>query len=242
MDFIRGFIKKLLIFDVIFGSRTKKLAGINDKDNVITTDVVISNVDNSITFPNNNLPDFLRKEGVYFRITGGPNNNALFTVKSFSLNKLFVNETVQNDTASRTVDARLWVVHKDNSISRKSPTGGTMFNVDNMSDTGNACDGSQIAKVYTSHYHGPEARKTNIVPEGNKNNQNLDFTLPNGEKFVSGTLEVYLSHLHLDTDQFIPYPDNTGFTIVIEPQDRWKLNCPPLQGESLTINYLQDLE
>lgn len=241
MDFIRGFIRKLLIFDVIFGARTKKLTGINDKDNVITTDVVIDSADNSITFTNNDLPKFL-KEDVYFRVFTGPNNNELFRVKSIDLNKVFVYETVQDDTNTRTIDARLWQVHNDNSISRKSPTGGTMFNVDNMNDTGVECDGSGIAKAYTSHYHSPEPRKTNVEPIGEKNNQNLIFTLPNGEKYVSGTLEVYLSHLHLDSDQFVENAEKTGFTIVLDPQDRWKLNCPPLQGESLTINYLQDVE
>ena len=242
MDFIRGFIKKLLIFDVIFGARTKKLAGINDKDNLITTNIVIDNIDNSITFTNNDLPNFLKKEGRYFVIFGGPNDQNLFTVKSFNLNKIYVNEVVQNDTASRTIDARLWVVHNNNTISRKSPTGGTMFNLDNIVDTGNNCDGSQIANIYASHYHNPDERRVNVIPDGQKNNQNLIFNLPNGEKFVSGTLEVYLSHLHLDTDQFIPHADRTGFTLVLEPNNRWKLNCPPLQDESLTINYLQDVE
>lgn len=241
MEFLRSFIKKLLLFDVIFGARTKKLAGINDKDNLITTDLVISSTDDSIAFTNNDLPSFL-KVNSYFRIFGGPNNNDLFRVQDISGNKLYVYENVSNDTNSRTIDARFWIVHDDNSISRKSPTGGTMFNVDNTDDTGVECDGSQISKVYTSHYHNPNPRKTNVIPLGEKDNENLIFNLPNGEKFVAGTLEVYLSHLHLDSDQFLPNGDNTGFTIVLEPNNRWKLNCPPLQDESLTINYLQDVE
>jgi len=244
MEFLRSFVKKLLVFDVIFGARTKKLAGINDKDNLIVTDLVISDTDNSITFPNNDLPTkFLKIDG-YFRIFGGPNNKDLFSVKEITGNKLYVNETVSNDTASRTIDARMWVVHDDNSISRESPTGGTMFNIDNMDDTGVDCDGSQIAKAYTEHYHTDEGErtKTGVIPDGNKDNDNLIYILPNGEVFVDGTLEVYLSHLHLDSDQFVPNATNTGFTIVIDPEDRWKLNCPPLQGESLTINYLQDVK
>jgi len=235
-------MRKLLVFDVIFGARTKKLAGINDKKNFITTDVVISDSDNSITFTSIELPSFFKIDG-YFRIFGGPNNKELFRIRDINGNKILTYENVTNDSTARTLDARLWVVHEDNSISRKGPTGGTMFNLDNMEDTGVDCDASQIANIYISHYHTDHATNTKIgiVPEGNKNNNNLIFTLPADAKFVEGTLEIYLSHLHLDEDQFVANATNTGFTIIINPQDRWKLNGPPLQGESLTINYLQDV-
>lgn len=238
---LSNFLKKLVFFDVIFSSRSKKLTGVNDFKNTTTESVIISSVDNSISFVSGQVPDFMYKDQ-YFRVLTGTNENELFRIKEINQDKIITYENLLNDTGNITLDARLWVVHGDNSISRKSPTNGTMFNVDNMDDTGTDCDGSKIAKAYTSHYHNPDPRKVNVVPEGQKNNENVIFNLPNGEKFVEGTLEIYLSHLHLDSDQFTPNVDRTGFTIILEPEDKWKLNCPPLQGESLTINYLQDVE
>jgi len=244
MGFLRNFIKKLLILDVIFGVRTKKLAGVNDKLNTSSHDIVVDSADNSIDFTNNDIPEYLEEER-FFRIEGGgPNDGDLFKIKQIVGNKVFVYENVQDETANRTIDARLWKVHGDNSISREAPNGSTMFNIDNFGNTGNDGDGSQISVAYTSHYHTDyeKRKKHGVEPDGNKDNDNLIYILPNGEKFVDGTLEVYLSHLHLDNDQFVPNGTNTGFTIVLDPDDRWKLNCPPQQGESLTINYLQDVE
>lgn len=86
--------------------------------------------------------------------------------------------------------------------------------------------------------------KTNITPVGLKNGVNLDYTLPNSETFLDGTLEVYLSGIHLNGDQDDPdrdfdlYTDNTGFTILIDPSQGHRLNAPPQCLESLTISYM----
>lgn len=241
-------VKKFIGLDVLFGPAKKKMAGINDAQCTITTDLSIDTVDDSITFTGGDMPDWVKVDK-YFRIIGGANDGELFRVKEIvSSNKIVIYEDPVTDSGTLTFDARLWVVHQDNTITRKSPSGGTMFNLDNLNDTGVPEDGSCLAKVPVAHYHAHDAWKVNIVPIGDKNNQNLIFILPNSETFVYGQLEVYLSGLHLNGDQSDPdrdynyLPDLNGFEIILRSNNRWGLNRPPLQGEPLTITYLQDLE
>jgi len=81
-----------------------------------------------------------------------------------------------------------------------------------------------------------EFRK-NIIPIGNKNGINLSFQAP--EEFDPNTVEVFLSGLFLNkTLDFTIKPDNKTFIIVLEPNDPTRLNVPPLQDESLRINYI----
>lgn len=147
---ITNFIKKLITLDVIWGTRTKKLTGVKDKNNLITDNFVISDVDNSITF-STAIPDFLQVD-TYFRITGGNNDGQLFRVMEIQGNKIITYENLTNDSGSLTLDARLWVVHNDENISKASSNGSTIFNLSNTSTTG-LDDGSGIAKVFAEHYH-----------------------------------------------------------------------------------------
>ena len=240
-----NFIKKLIALDALWGSRSKKLAGINDKDKVSTVDVTIDGGTGTITFVSGDRPIWLNTDK-YFRIADGVNAGSLFQVASVGVDFVTVVEPITTDSGTRTLDGRMWVVHNDNTITRKGPDGGTMFRLDNMDTTGRP-DGSGIAKVYAVHYHANEPWRLNIRPDGAQDNQNLIFYLPNGETFVEGSLEVYLSCLHLngnqtDTERDLLYlPDNSGFIIVLDPEDRWRLNRPPLQDEPLLINYLLDL-
>jgi len=241
-------IKKFVGLDVLYGSRTKKIVGINDADCVITTDVSVDASDDTITFTGNDMPIWVEKD-LYFRFIGGLNDGQLYRVKAvLASNRFETYESLITDTGNYTIDARLWKVHDDNTITRKSPTGGTMYNLDNLDDTGLTGDGSCLAKVPVVHYHADDPWKVNIHPIGEKNNVNLIFTLPDNETFVDRKLEVYLSGNHLNGDQDDPerdfsyLPDRSGFTVILDPEKWWRLNCPPLQYESLEITYLQDLE
>jgi len=86
--------------------------------------------------------------------------------------------------------------------------------------------------------------KTNVVPIGLKNGVNLDYVLPNNETFLEGSLNVFLSGIHLNGNQldidkdFEVYPDNSGFTILIDPSKSYRLNAPPKCMESLLISYM----
>jgi len=85
--------------------------------------------------------------------------------------------------------------------------------------------------------------KTNIIPIGLKDGVNLDYTLPNNETFLDGTLSVYLSGILLNGNQddldkdYEVYDDNTGFTILIDPSISYRLNAPPKCKESLLVSY-----
>jgi hypothetical protein len=85
----------------------------------------------------------------------------------------------------------------------------------------------------------------NEMPTGNKDNQNLEYTTE--FEFIPDSLEVYLSGILLNGDQDDPDRDydviSTGvdaykkFQIRLEPNKRYRLNCPPQQSESLIVNY-----
>lgn len=81
----------------------------------------------------------------------------------------------------------------------------------------------------------------NEIPGGVKNRVNLLFTT--AFEFIPGTLEVYLSGLHLNGDQSDPDRDfnvngtNDGFTLILAPNKPFGLNCPPFKNEPLYVNY-----
>jgi hypothetical protein len=84
--------------------------------------------------------------------------------------------------------------------------------------------------------------RRNVIPDGLRNGVNLEYTVPGGEKFIPGTLEVFLSGLKLTPLlDFVEKVDGTGFTIILEPENPWRLNIPPQQFEPLTMNYLLDV-
>jgi hypothetical protein len=148
------FLKQFLIWDVLFGARTKKLAGINDSNNTIQENVTFSDVDNSVTFPGE-VPTWFQVDE-YFRVFGGTNDGRLFRVKEIQFDKVIIHENVINDTGIRQLDARLWVVHNNSKISRPTSTGSTMFNVHNRQNTNTPDDASAIAFTFAEHYHDEE--------------------------------------------------------------------------------------
>jgi len=146
-----SFIKKLLAFDVLFGAKSKKLSGIKDANNLITDAITISSINKTITLTQE-IPSYLNVDQ-YFRITSGVNAGNLFRVKSLGPNTIEVYESISNDSGSITLDARLWVVHDDPTISKAGASGSTVFNVNNTNTTG-LDDGSGVAGVNADHYHG----------------------------------------------------------------------------------------
>lgn len=158
---LSNFLKKLIVFDAIWGTRSKKLAGINDANNYVDQNITFSSADNSLTFSTPSVPDFFQ-ENQYFRISGGANDSRLFRVKEIQANKLITYENVIDDSGDVRVDARLWVVHNNPSISRPTSTGATMFNVHNRSTTGVEGDASALAITFAEHYHDEEGTEDDV--------------------------------------------------------------------------------
>jgi len=81
----------------------------------------------------------------------------------------------------------------------------------------------------------------NETPTGVKNNVNLNFATLN--EFIPGTLEVYLGGDKLNGDQsdanrdFVETTNQKGFTIELDASKPYRLNCPPMQDESLEVSY-----
>lgn len=158
---LSNFLKKLIIFDAIWGTRSKKLAGINDFNNLINQNVTFSSVDNSITFPTPEVPDFFQ-EDQYFRVFGGANDGRLLRVQEIQGSRLITYETPIDESGTVTLDARLWVVHNNPRISRPTSTGSTMFNVHNRQDTGIEGDASKLAITFAEHYHDEEGSEDDV--------------------------------------------------------------------------------
>lgn len=162
---LSNFLKKLIIFDAVWGTRSKKLAGINDGNNLTNESVVFSSVDNSIAFSTPNPPEFFQ-EDQYFRVFGGPNDGSLLRVKEIQGNKIITYENVIAGSGAVTLDARLWVVHNNPAITRPTSTGSTMWNVHNRDDTGVEGDASKLAITFAEHYHdeaGAEDDKGELI-------------------------------------------------------------------------------
>jgi len=157
------FIKNLLSFNVLFGIKSKKLSGINDATHTVTANMTITAPD-QIQLASA-VPNFLA-EGRFFRITGGggANEDELFQVLSVSGDTITVDTAINSVSAFAglaTIDARFATVHDDETISKLSAKGNTIFNVNNYTTTGNE-DCSSVAEACADHYHDPPAELTPV--------------------------------------------------------------------------------
>lgn len=147
------FIKKLIEANALFGTAKNKIAGIQDKFNIITDTAIFNATDNSLTF-SGAVPTWM-VENKYFRITaggGGNYENLLQVKKIVNSSKIIVFENLLPFTGQVTLDGRMAIVHNDPNISRLGVDGNTIFNIDNVNSTG-LPDGSAIATVSVGHYH-----------------------------------------------------------------------------------------
>lgn len=150
---LQNFVKKLKVFNVLFGAKAKKLSGINDSENKLTGNIEFI-APNEIVLPVV-VPEYITEQ-TYFRVKagGGANEDELFRVASVSGSTIVVDNsnTVVNFVGSARIDARLAVVHDNPLISRLNSEGATIFNLSNYTDTGLE-DCSGIAGVFAEHYH-----------------------------------------------------------------------------------------
>ena len=90
--------------------------------------------------------------------------------------------------------------------------------------------------------------RVNVTPDGDINGTNVDYTLPDNEKYIPGTLEVYLGGRKLCGDQANPDRDYNetvdmrGFKILIDAENPFKLNVPPCEGEGIELSYYKILD
>lgn len=101
-------------------------------------------------------------------------------------------------------------------------------------------EGKNVQRVLEAYFSRVGIPVQNEIPTGDQNNINLTYTTSN--EFLPDSLEVYLSGLKLvpglDFDIITTGPNtNKGFVIKLDPNDSIRLNCPPQQGEPLTVNY-----
>lgn len=162
-----SFLKKLNIFGVLYGARAKKIAGIQDKNNLVS-DTIVYNSDNTITLTMP-VPEFL-KARTYFRIknSSGPNSNALFRVLEVNGNTIILDPStvaIPDGPVIATLDARLAVVHNNPLISMLNTEGNTIFNSSNGSLTTGLDDGSQLGIVMAEHYHADSISPDNTYVE-----------------------------------------------------------------------------
>lgn len=149
-------VKKLIIFDVIWGGRSKKLAGINDSASLLTDNILCVSAGQTVDFSPLNTPNWLTV-GSYFKFTtgGGSNFGNTYQVVSKSASSVtvtpYLSPALSDFSGQATLDGRIFTIVNDPNIARQSSTGGTMFNSNATSYSGPAV--GNVIFNRTDHFH-----------------------------------------------------------------------------------------
>lgn len=222
---LANFLKKLQIFNVLYGSKAKKLTGVRDRNNKFTDTITfVASDEIQLTAP---PPEYL-KSGSYFRVKngGGANQDVLFRVASIVNNSIFVdgtNTVTSFGPAIADIDARLAVVHNNPAISKLNSSGDTIYNVSNTSATTGLDDCSDLGLVLAEHYHDSSSIAGQVYYEA--------FTL--GDWFVSDSGDTYSVDITHNLD--VSFPDTTVFEVGLETEPVWLHKIKVLDSNSIRL-------
>ena len=76
------------------------------------------------------------------------------------------------------------------------------------------------------------------IPVGEIDGTNIDYILPNGDKFYPGTLEIMVDGSELCPQSFEETGD-TGFKVLVDPSDPNARNKPFRQSETVWLHYFR---
>ena len=74
------------------------------------------------------------------------------------------------------------------------------------------------------------------IPVGDIDGTNVDYTLPNGDKFYSGYLQIEVDGNELCPQSFEETGDD-GFKVLVDPSDPNARNKPFRQSETVWLHY-----
>lgn len=150
-----GFVKKLIVFDVIWGGRSKKLAGIPDGNVFLVSSVTFLPPDQIKINMLGLLPKWIKPKAKFrVRGGGGGNNGRLFQVVTTDrdqkiLTVIPIEAPMQSFSGQTVLDGRQWAIINNAAIARPSTrNGNTIYNVNYNGTTG-------VPRVFAEHYHGP---------------------------------------------------------------------------------------
>lgn len=155
-------IKKLISLDVIWGSRSKKASGIQDRNNILIEDVIFIAPDTIVT--TSALPNWMdfncsgKKAIRIMNDSTHPNSNKkYYIIGKLGLNSVQVvgetsADTVVSCTKLTQISGRIWEVVNNKNICWKDIENNTIFNTHHQ-EKGNK-DGGDISLVHFDHYHG----------------------------------------------------------------------------------------
>lgn len=161
---IKEFIKKIVEVDGIWGLRSKKASGVQDRKSIFTDTVIFNNATNTLKFTLP-LPEWINNEdqdGKAIRImnerTLNPNGN-----KKYYITNVIDDYTIEvqpdtqadaiiNYTGLTRVSGRIWEVVNNPNICDSDREGNTVFNTHHQEK--GAKDGGDISLVHFDHYHG----------------------------------------------------------------------------------------
>lgn len=160
---ITQFIKKMISIDGIWGARTKKASGIQDRFNTITEQVVFT-APSTITFVSP-VPEWMKAEGLNGKAirvmndAAHPNSNKKYYVTAI-LGPNTVSVSPANPAADGMVSftgltkisGRIWEVVADENLCGRDREGNTIFNTHHQEKGAN--DGGDVSLVHFDHYHG----------------------------------------------------------------------------------------
>jgi hypothetical protein len=155
-------IKKFIGLDVIWGARSKKAAGIQDKNNTIT-EIITFTAPDTITFssavpPWMNTPGTNGKAVRVLNDATHPNSNKKYYVTSIvnaqtvKVAPASVLDTMVNSSSLTKITGRIWEVVDNPNLCNKDREGNTMYNTHHKEKGAN--DGGDVSLVHFDHYHG----------------------------------------------------------------------------------------
>lgn len=157
-------IKKFVGLDVIWGARSKKVAGIQDRYNTITEVISFDGGTNQITF-STAVPAWMKSagsNGKAIRVMNAephPNANKKYYVASI-ISPTVVQVTPANPAADgmitfsglTEISGRIWEVVQDENLCGSDREGNTVYNLHHKERGAN--DGGDVSLVHIDHYHG----------------------------------------------------------------------------------------
>lgn len=229
-----AFVKRLIIFDVIWGGRSKKLAGIPDGNVFHVTDVSFLPPDQIRLNETSLMPKWM-KPGAKFRIRGGGggNNTRLFQITNVNRDTKVMTVTVETPmlpfTGQTVLDGRQWAIINNASIARPSTANGnTIYNVNYNGTSG-------VPRVFAEHYHGPSDGVGTPPGAGDNGNCTKRFNFYANETIQTDTVPFLLAD-RLLRDPLLTQEEPVS--IVIGPSNT--VEIPNIKNVPLITVYVEE--
>ncbi len=231
------FVKRLIIFDVIWGGRSKKLAGIPDGKVFLVTNVTFL-PPNQIKINQTALLPKWVKPKAKFRIRGGGggNNTRLFEIKTVDRDNKVITVVTPTEapmlpfTGTTVMDGRQWALINNAMIARPSSrNGNTIYNVNYNGPNG-------VPRVFAEHFHANSDGIGGPVGSGDNGTCTKRFNFYANETVLTDSIPFLLAD-RLLRDPLLTQEEPVS--VVIGPSN--VIEIPNIQTVPLIAVYVEEI-